>query len=51
MKKQKTSLDMGEDLYLVLKRDALERRTTMSRIIRELLTEKYKIVETEGQDV
>lgn len=45
MRAQKISLDIDEDLYLILKRDALEKRTTMSKIIRELLTKKYEVVE------
>ena len=34
-------MDLSDELYYLVKRDALETRTTMSVIVRKMLEDKY----------
>ncbi len=38
---QKISLNIDADTYISMKKDVFEKRTTMSKVIRQLLQEKY----------
>lgn len=39
---RKISLDIDDELYFIIKKEALERRVTMGSIIRDLLTKRYQ---------
>jgi hypothetical protein len=41
MKRRKISLDIDDKVYYKLKKDALEKRVTMTKLITDLLGRKY----------